>query len=157
MRKRDPREDTWTASSLPSFLPLPPRFLLTLASSFFIHTFSKSRSPVMAFLQQISGFGALERSSPSILIGSPFRSGNGRVFDGRGIAYLGSRGFKGRRLVLRVVAAKSSSSPYKMNLNEYMVTLEKPLGIRFALSADGKIFVHAIKKGVFQFSLSTHV
>lgn len=35
-----------------------------------------------------------------------------------------------------------------MNLNEYMVTLEKPLGIRLALSADGKIFVHAIKKGV---------
>lgn len=107
----------------------------------------------MAFLQQISGLGALERSSPSILIGSSFRSGNGRVFDGRGIAYLGSRekvGFnRRRRLVLRVVAmSSSSSSPFKMNLNEYMVTLEKPLGIRFALSADGKIFVHAIKKGV---------
>lgn len=34
-----------------------------------------------------------------------------------------------------------------MNLNEYMVTLEKPLGVRFALSVDGKIFVHALKKG----------
>ncbi|CAN8290258.1 unnamed protein product [Cochlearia groenlandica] len=34
-----------------------------------------------------------------------------------------------------------------MNLNEYMVTLQKPLGIRFALSEDGNIFVHAIKKG----------
>ncbi|KAL1211294.1 Phosphoglucan phosphatase LSF1 [Cardamine amara subsp. amara] len=107
----------------------------------------------MAFLQQISGFGALERSSPSILIGSgtasPFRSGYGRVFDGRGTACFGSRekvGFSRRRLVLRIVAM-SSSSPFKMNLNEYMVTLEKPLGIRFALSADGKIFVHAIKKG----------
>ncbi|CAA0380993.1 unnamed protein product [Arabidopsis thaliana] len=105
----------------------------------------------MAFLQQISGLGALERSCPSIMIGSSFRSGNGRVFDGRGIAYLGSRekfGFnRRRRVVLRVVAMSSSSTPFKMNLNEYMVTLEKPLGIRFALSADGKIFVHAIKKG----------
>ncbi|KAM3761449.1 hypothetical protein ACB098_01G269100 [Castanea mollissima] len=34
-----------------------------------------------------------------------------------------------------------------MNLNEYMVTLEKPLGIRFALSVHGKVFVHALKKG----------
>ncbi|ESQ49970.1 hypothetical protein EUTSA_v100203790mg, partial [Eutrema salsugineum] len=100
----------------------------------------------MAFFQQISGFGALERSSPSVLIGSgtrsPFRSGNGRVF-------VGTRetvGFNRRRVVLRVFAMSSSSS-FKMNLNEYMVTLEKPLGIRFALSADGKIFVHAIKKG----------
>lgn len=41
-----------------------------------------------------------------------------------------------------------SSSSFKMNLNEYMVTLEKPLGIRFALSVDGKVFVHALKKGV---------
>lgn len=40
---------------------------------------------------------------------------------------------------------------YKMNLNEYMVTLEKPLGIRFALSVDGKIFVHSLKRGVFHF------
>ncbi|PIN09075.1 hypothetical protein CDL12_18345 [Handroanthus impetiginosus] len=40
-----------------------------------------------------------------------------------------------------------SSSEFKMNLNEYMVTLDKPLGIRFALSLDGKIFVHALQKG----------
>ncbi|KAH6791063.1 hypothetical protein C2S51_006069 [Perilla frutescens var. frutescens] len=38
-------------------------------------------------------------------------------------------------------------SELKMNLNEYMVTLEKPLGIRFALSVDGKVFVHALQKG----------
>ncbi|KAL0717818.1 hypothetical protein Bca4012_067140 [Brassica carinata] len=97
----------------------------------------------MALLHRISGFGALERSSPSLLIGSG--NGNGRVFGGRGKV-----GFNGRRrlVVLRVVAmSSSSSSTFKMNLNEYMVTLEKPLGIRFALSADGKIFVHAIKKG----------
>ena len=97
----------------------------------------------MALLQQISGFGALERSSPSLLIGSG--NGNGRVYGGRGKV-----GFSRRKLVLKVVAM-SSSSTFKMNLNEYMVTLEKPLGIRFALSADGKIFVHAIKKGVTQF------
>ncbi|CAM8927631.1 unnamed protein product [Rhodiola kirilowii] len=44
-------------------------------------------------------------------------------------------------------AIKAMASAFKMNLNEYMVTLEKPLGIRFALSADGKIFVHGLKKG----------
>lgn len=47
----------------------------------------------------------------------------------------------------KVYAMSSSNSVYKMNLNEYMVTLDKPLGIRFALSLDGKIFVHALKKG----------
>ncbi|XP_047311683.1 phosphoglucan phosphatase LSF1, chloroplastic [Impatiens glandulifera] len=41
----------------------------------------------------------------------------------------------------------SSSSTFKMNLNEYMVTLEKPLGIRFALTLDGDIIVHSLKKG----------
>lgn len=80
----------------------------------------------MALLQRT---GALERSSPSLVIGS----GNGR----------GKVGGLSRRR--RVVAM---SSTLKMNLNEYMVTVEKPLGIRFALSADGNIFVHAIKKGV---------
>ncbi|EXC20293.1 hypothetical protein L484_020512 [Morus notabilis] len=54
-----------------------------------------------------------------------------RRFDGRGFR----------------VSAMSNGSPFKMNLNQYMVTLEKPLGIRFALSVDGKIFVHALKKG----------
>jgi len=50
-------------------------------------------------------------------------------------------------LNLRVFAASGNSS-YKMNLNEYLVTLEKPLGIRFALTADGKIIVHSLTKGV---------
>ena len=45
-------------------------------------------------------------------------------------------------------SSSTSGSAFRMNLNEYMVTLEKPLGIRFALSVDGKIFVHALKKGV---------
>lgn len=44
-----------------------------------------------------------------------------------------------------------SPTEFKMNLNEYMVTLEKPLGIRFALSLDGKVFVHALQKGVLNF------
>lgn len=57
---------------------------------------------------------------------------------------------------VRIIAmsSDSSSSPLKMNLNEYMVTLQKPLGIRFALSIDGKIFVHAMKRGVFSSFLS---
>ncbi|KAK3011270.1 hypothetical protein RJ639_012015 [Escallonia herrerae] len=49
------------------------------------------------------------------------------------------------RGVSRVFAM--SPSTFKMNLNEYMVTLDRPLGIRFALSVDGKVFVHALKKG----------
>lgn len=48
----------------------------------------------------------------------------------------------------RVCAVAADQSLYrKMNLNEYMVTLERPLGIRFALSVDGRIFVHSLKKG----------
>ncbi|KAK1299307.1 hypothetical protein QJS10_CPB14g00119 [Acorus calamus] len=45
------------------------------------------------------------------------------------------------------VTAMSDRSVYKMNLNEYMVTLERPLGIRFALSVDGRIFVLSLKRG----------
>ncbi|KAI7750362.1 hypothetical protein M8C21_014688 [Ambrosia artemisiifolia] len=55
-------------------------------------------------------------------------------------------GLEGRRI--KVLAMSASTNPrFKMNLNEYMVTLEKPLGIRFALSLDGKILVHSMKKG----------
>ncbi|KAL2532206.1 Phosphoglucan phosphatase LSF1 [Abeliophyllum distichum] len=53
-----------------------------------------------------------------------------------------------RATTSRVFAMSSSNgTTFKMNLNEYMVTLEKPLGIRFALSVDGKLFVHALQKG----------
>ncbi|PKA66583.1 Phosphoglucan phosphatase LSF1, chloroplastic [Apostasia shenzhenica] len=48
---------------------------------------------------------------------------------------------------LAAVMAMSDSPAYKMNLNEYMVTLERPLGIRFALSLEGKVFVHSLRKG----------
>ncbi|KAK4603672.1 hypothetical protein RGQ29_012260 [Quercus rubra] len=53
------------------------------------------------------------------------------------------------RGTFRIFAMSNGSPPpsFKMNLNEYMVTLEKPLGIRFALSVHGKVFVHALKKG----------
>lgn len=40
-----------------------------------------------------------------------------------------------------------NDSAFKMNLNEYLVTLDKPLGIRFALTSDGKIIVHSLAKG----------
>lgn len=43
--------------------------------------------------------------------------------------------------------SSSNSSSFKMNLNEYMIALEKPLGIRFAISVDGKVLVHALMKG----------
>uniref|UniRef100_A0A7N0U9C3 Phosphoglucan phosphatase LSF1, chloroplastic n=1 Tax=Kalanchoe fedtschenkoi TaxID=63787 RepID=A0A7N0U9C3_KALFE len=62
----------------------------------------------------------------------------------------GGRSGSGRRLRKMsggVWAMAGTGTGFKMNLNEYMVTLEKPLGIRFALSAAGKIFVHALKKG----------
>ncbi|KAH6773200.1 hypothetical protein C2S52_003941 [Perilla frutescens var. hirtella] len=49
------------------------------------------------------------------------------------------------RRTARVFAVPCSE--LKMNLNECMVTLEKPLGIRFTLSVDGKVFVHALQKG----------
>lgn len=55
---------------------------------------------------------------------------------------------------LKVLAMSSENSSLKMNLNEYMVTLQKPLGIRFGLSVDGKIFVHALKRGVMQLSVN---
>ncbi|RDX80203.1 Phosphoglucan phosphatase LSF1, chloroplastic, partial [Mucuna pruriens] len=51
------------------------------------------------------------------------------------------------RTLNRRVFAVSGNSAFKMNLNEYLVTLEKPLGIRFALTSDGKIIVHSLTKG----------
>ncbi|CAI9780629.1 unnamed protein product [Fraxinus pennsylvanica] len=56
--------------------------------------------------------------------------------------------YRRRATASRVFAMSSSNiTTFKMNLNEYMVTLEKPLGIRFALSVDGRFFVHALQKG----------
>lgn len=68
-----------------------------------------------------------------------------------------NRGFLKRKRLFRVSAmSPTNGSVSKMNLNEYLVNLDKPLGIRFAISVDGKVFVHALKKGVnyFQIALS---
>lgn len=43
-------------------------------------------------------------------------------------------------------AGSGVSNTYKMNLSEYMVTLDKPLGIRFAQTLDGKVYVEALAK-----------
>lgn len=60
-----------------------------------------------------------------------------------------NRRFLKRKVPFRVSAmSPTKRSVSKMNLNEYLVNLEKPLGIRFAISVDGKVFVHALKKGV---------
>ncbi|XP_072966573.1 phosphoglucan phosphatase LSF1, chloroplastic [Typha angustifolia] len=61
----------------------------------------------------------------------------------------GARAGRKGRLVRGCVRVRALADPglQKMNLNEYMVTLEKPMGIRFALSVDGRIFVHSLKKG----------
>ncbi|XP_057769353.1 phosphoglucan phosphatase LSF1, chloroplastic-like [Salvia miltiorrhiza] len=56
-----------------------------------------------------------------------------------------ARGSRTRRLLAR--RTSRIFAEIKMNPNEYMVTLEKPLGIRFALSVDGKVFVLALQKG----------
>ncbi|KAL8132445.1 hypothetical protein AgCh_008078 [Apium graveolens] len=52
-----------------------------------------------------------------------------------------------RLYAMSTSSSSSSAAALKMNLNEYMVTLDKPLGIRFALSVDGTVFVHSLKKG----------
>lgn len=36
----------------------------------------------------------------------------------------------------------------RMNLNEYMVAVDRPLGVRFALAVDGRVFVHSLMRGV---------
>ena len=37
---------------------------------------------------------------------------------------------------------------YKININEYMLTLDKPIGIRFAHTIDGQFYVEALAKKV---------
>ncbi|KAG0561368.1 hypothetical protein KC19_9G059400 [Ceratodon purpureus] len=60
----------------------------------------------------------------------------------------------GRRRGALVVRANSSYvapgivkvNKFKINLDEYMVTLEKPIGIRFAQTLSGKVYVEALAK-----------
>lgn len=40
-----------------------------------------------------------------------------------------------------------TASAGRMNLNEYMVAVDRPLGLRFALAVDGRVFVHSLKRG----------
>ncbi|GJN03363.1 hypothetical protein PR202_ga20800 [Eleusine coracana subsp. coracana] len=42
---------------------------------------------------------------------------------------------------------QQSSGDGSMRLNEYMVTVDRPLGVRFALGVDGRVFVHSLRKG----------
>jgi hypothetical protein len=39
-----------------------------------------------------------------------------------------------------------------MRLNEYMVAVDRPLGVRFALGVDGRVFVHSLRKGVSDYA-----
>ncbi|XP_021887042.1 phosphoglucan phosphatase LSF1, chloroplastic isoform X2 [Carica papaya] len=103
---------------------------------------------------QLSGCRASDISSTPLVFGaasSSFWSRCSSLSNGIVISTLRPKQkvrFCGGGVLLRVYAVSSDScSSFKMNLNEYMVTLDKPLGIRFALSVDGKIFVHSLKKG----------
>jgi hypothetical protein len=44
--------------------------------------------------------------------------------------------------------ASAAAAAGRMNLNEYMVAVDRPLGLRFALAVDGRVFVHSLKRGV---------
>ncbi|KAK4760314.1 hypothetical protein SAY87_005207 [Trapa incisa] len=90
---------------------------------------------------QFSSCRALDRP-----LATPFLDG-GRLFLGRNSALPHRRNVRIASWRGQVCAMSSENPLFRMNLNEYMVTLEKPLGIRFALSSDGKIFVHALKRG----------
>lgn len=53
---------------------------------------------------------------------------------------------------LRIAAAGDGDDAMQLQMqrmrsNQYMVTLERPLGIRFALSADARVFVHSMQRG----------
>lgn len=99
---------------------------------------------------QLASFRSLEYtqfSCPNPIVGKLTSS-----FWGRNLGLIGfgdKCNGSHRRVFPRVFAISSSQSQslLKMNLNEYMVTLEKPLGIRFAIAVDGKVFVHALRKG----------
>ncbi|KAK8933405.1 hypothetical protein KSP39_PZI015553 [Platanthera zijinensis] len=98
----------------------------------------------MALLQfpPLSKFGSSSISSTSL----PWREGRYPRLSSHSMSWRDCR----QRTFPATAAAvrEASDSPdFKMNLSEYMVTLERPLGIRFALSLEGKVFVHSLKKG----------
>lgn len=87
-----------------------------------------------------------ERSDRLAALSSPWIRVGGSLGRVATVSAAANKGTAPRDLVR--ISAMADQTLYKMNLNEYMVTLEKPLGIRFALSVDGRIFVHSLKKGV---------
>ncbi|XP_034210495.1 phosphoglucan phosphatase LSF1, chloroplastic isoform X3 [Prunus dulcis] len=97
---------------------------------------------------QLQSSRALDPSSPPLLHGcsSSFWGGRVSFINGRSTMSRPEK-LRSNGGTVRILAMSNSSPSFKMNLNEYMVTLDKPLGIRFALSVDGKIFVHSLKKG----------
>jgi len=63
------------------------------------------------------------------------------------------RGRRWRRLSVAAAAAEgadpvASGPAGAMRLNEYLVAVDRPLGVRFALGVDGLVFVHSLRKGV---------
>eukprot|EP00252_Welwitschia_mirabilis_P019533 TRINITY_DN4539_c0_g1_i2.p1 TRINITY_DN4539_c0_g1~~TRINITY_DN4539_c0_g1_i2.p1 ORF type:complete len:614 (+),score=116.43 TRINITY_DN4539_c0_g1_i2:112-1953(+) len=48
---------------------------------------------------------------------------------------------------LHTVTADGQNAGDKLNLQEYMISLDRPLGIRFAVTINGTVFVHSLKKG----------
>ncbi|KAJ7974574.1 Phosphoglucan phosphatase [Quillaja saponaria] len=97
---------------------------------------------------QLTGCRAFDLQTP--LVSTTYSSsfwGSDRCLINGGYVAIRRKKLRFNGGLIRVFAMSSNSSSFKMNLNEYMVTLEKPLGIRFALSVDGKIFVHSLKKG----------
>ncbi|KAH6781323.1 hypothetical protein C2S51_006616 [Perilla frutescens var. frutescens] len=106
-------------------------------------------------LSKCRGFAQSEFAASAAALSSVQRSVICSSFWGGGLdlRYVEARARRRRRLLAKRAASTFPvpCSEMKMNLNEYMVTLEKPLGIRFALSVDGKVFVHALQKGDFEF------
>ncbi|KAI4964363.1 hypothetical protein ZWY2020_005885 [Hordeum vulgare] len=103
---------------------------------------------------------------PPLSIALPILTARGRVRLGPPPAYRvrgagassSRRRSGGRRRGLSVVAATDggekeedeegpAAAAGRMNLNEYMVAVDRPLGLRFALAVDGRVFVHSLKRG----------
>ncbi|KAE8773326.1 phosphoglucan phosphatase LSF1, chloroplastic [Hordeum vulgare] len=103
---------------------------------------------------------------PPLSIALPILTARGRVRLGPPPAYRvrgagassSRRRSGGRRRGLAVVAATDggekeedeegpAAAAGRMNLNEYMVAVDRPLGLRFALAVDGRVFVHSLKRG----------
>ncbi|KAL7232560.1 hypothetical protein ACSBR2_010547 [Camellia fascicularis] len=108
----------------------------------------------MSSLQILMNFGALNHppflgsySSAEKFASSSFWGRDLSLINGGFVVGCAERCGSSRRISRVLAMSSSSGSTFKMNLNEYMVILEKPLGIRFALSVDGKVFVHSLKKG----------